>query len=144
MSECKAFGCTNNKRRNKDEKFFCVPKPVNEERKAIAQKWLHNIGTGHTVDKFPFGRNSVVCEDHFEPDCYERNLQAELLGYTGRTRLKPDAVPTIFVHRPEKKNTGRKSRLEKRKQKRVSRFDAYFIWGFLGTQAGKPVHWMFE
>ena len=27
-------------------------------------KWLHNIGTGHSVDRFNFNRK-VVCEDHF-------------------------------------------------------------------------------
>ncbi|XP_056282804.1 THAP domain-containing protein 1-like [Pseudoliparis swirei] len=99
MAQCKAFGCLNNKRTHKTKKFFCVPKPITEEKKVLAKKWLHNLGTGHILKTFTFSRNSVVCEDHFDPDCYERNMQAEIMGYQGRTRLKPDAVPTIFVHR---------------------------------------------
>ncbi|XP_069047993.1 zinc finger protein 628-like isoform X2 [Lepisosteus oculatus] len=94
MWQCKALGCTNSRRKTVKKKFFCVPKPTNPERAVIVKKWLHNLGTGHTLDTFPFGRNAVVCEDHFTPDCYERDLKAELLGCKPKTRLKPDAVPT--------------------------------------------------
>ncbi|KAM9425031.1 uncharacterized protein KZ484_006594 isoform 1-T2 [Pholidichthys leucotaenia] len=83
-------------------------------RKILAEKWLHNLGTGHTLKTFPFGRNSVVCEDHFEASCYEGELQAKLLGYKGRLRLKSDAVPSLFAHRPGKPASGRQDRLEKR------------------------------
>ena len=48
--------------------------------------------------------DSRVCSLHFEPECFERDLEAELLGLTSTQRkLKLDAVPTIFDHRPKKK-----------------------------------------
>ena len=48
--------------------------------------------------------DSRVCLLHLEPECYKRDLKAELLGLTSTQRnLKPDAVPTIFDHRPKKK-----------------------------------------
>ncbi len=121
MAECKAFGCLNNKRKNKDKHFFCVPKPSTPARKNIAKQWLHNIGTGKKVNKFTFGANSVVCEDHFEDSCFDERaaLQARLMGWKTRKRLKPDAVPTIFVHRPAKSDTGRKTRLETRNKLKV-------------------------
>uniref|UniRef100_A0A673B3Q0 THAP domain-containing protein 1 n=1 Tax=Sphaeramia orbicularis TaxID=375764 RepID=A0A673B3Q0_9TELE len=99
MAECKAYGCTNNKRRNRGKHFFCVPRPIDSTRLELAKRWLHNIGTSYTIQTFPFGRNSVVCEDHFKPTCYKRNLQAELLGTKPLCRLKADAVPTEFGHK---------------------------------------------
>ena len=68
-----------------------------------------------------FGANSVVCEDHFEDSCFDERstLQARLMGWKIRKRLKPDAVPTIFVHRLAKSDTGRKTRLEPRNKLKV-------------------------
>ena len=37
-----------------------------------------------------------VCSEHFEPSCFKRNLQAELMGTKPRNILKDDAVPAIF------------------------------------------------
>ncbi len=125
MAMCKAFGCTNNKRKHKGKHFFSVPTPSTEERKAIAQRWLHNLGTGHTLKTFRFGRNSVVCEDHFHESCYEENMQARLMGYTANKRLKRDAVPTIFVHRTQKMDKKRNDRLDKRNSKKVKKFARY-------------------
>ena len=48
-------------------------------------------------------KDTQLCSDHFEPDCFERDLKAELLGLKAKCTLKPNAVPTIFVHRPRKK-----------------------------------------
>ena len=108
MSECKAFGCKHNKRDNKDKHFFCVPKPTNPERSNLALQWLHNIGTGHSLSSFPFGANGVVCQDHFESKAYlYSDIHNRFYGTprstprsTSRLRLKPDAVPTIFMHKP--------------------------------------------
>ena len=45
-------------------------------------------------------RNTRLCSEHFTPDFYEGDFQAELLGSKKRTSLKADAVPSIFSHRP--------------------------------------------
>lgn len=38
-----------------------------------------------------------VCSVHFTDDCYERDLQAELLGYPPKKKLKLNAVPTLHL-----------------------------------------------
>ncbi len=65
---------------------------------------------------FKFGPHKKVCEDHFEPTCFVENLQAKLLGYESRKRLKADAVPTIFSFAPKETTTGRTYRAEKRQK----------------------------
>ncbi len=132
MAQCKAFGCYNNKRANPKKHYFMIPTPSNPERTDLARQWLHNIGTGRSVDKFTFGRNSFVCEDHFEKTCYKRNLQAELLGEPcGRIRLTETAVPTIFVHRPSKteknKDSNREIRQETRSKRKVRDVYQYLL-----------------
>ena len=59
----------------------------------LAMKWLHNIGTGHTVENFNFNRN-MVCQDHVTVD-----LEHRLLGLDERQLLNEDTNPTEFVHR---------------------------------------------
>ena len=48
-------------------------------------------------------KDTRLCSVHLEPDCFERDLRAELPDRKGKRKLKPDAVPTIFDHRPRKK-----------------------------------------
>ena len=48
-------------------------------------------------------KDTRLCSDRFEPDCFECDLKAELLGLKTKRTLKLNAVPTIFVHRPRKK-----------------------------------------
>ncbi len=47
-------------------------------------------------------------------------MQARLMGYTAKKRLKLDAVPTRFVHRPQKMDRKRTDRLANRNTKKVS------------------------
>ena len=39
------------------------------------------------------GPNSRVCLHHFQSDCFERDLKAEMLGVRVSRKLKPDAIP---------------------------------------------------
>ena len=98
MPVCIAYGCAN-KSGTVQKSFFVIPKPINEEGKKRAGRWLHNIGTGYTVNAYKFTNDKRVCEDHFHPDCFRRNLQAEMLGYKANRQLVPGAVPTIFSYR---------------------------------------------
>jgi len=75
-----------------------VPKPNTEEKKVRVRQWLHNLGAGHSIETFTFGRNSVVCNDHFEQRFFKRDLKAELLGLRVTHRLTDDAIPTIMEH----------------------------------------------
>ena len=116
MAECKAYGCTNSKRKKQGKHFFRVPIPYNPERRSIAKQWLHNLGTGHTLKTFPFGSNSVVCEDHFEQRCFAEDSVNKTLGLPQRKRLHRDAVPTIFVHRKPKLDSARSRRFDERQK----------------------------
>ena len=60
-----------------------------------------------------------ICSCHFTDDCFERDLQSELMGTKPRRVLKPDAVPTRKL--PTKmspvKSPSRAMRAEKRKSR---------------------------
>ena len=101
MPECQAYGCLHKAGEGvaKGKRFFQIPNAKKfPAKRELAMKWLHNIGTGHTVDKFNFNRKQV-CEDHFTVDSFKVDLEHRLLGLVERRLLKEDAVPTEFVHR---------------------------------------------
>ena len=55
-------------------------------------------------ETYVFNTKKLVCEDHFTPDCFERNHVAESLNFFQRCKkLKPDAVPTLIIHVKGKK-----------------------------------------
>ena len=101
MPECQGYGCTNKAGEGvaKGKRFFQIPNAAKDAgKRELAMRWLHNIGTGHTVNKFNFNRK-VVCEDHFTTDDFKEDIQNRVLGLPERKLLKNDAVPTVFVHR---------------------------------------------
>ncbi len=86
-------GPTAKKKKKKDRQTFLLrTETLTPARKGVAKQWLDSIGTGHTLKIFPFGRNSVVCEDHFEPWCYEKS--------SAGTR---NYAPSSFVYTLKKK-----------------------------------------
>ncbi|XP_075723519.1 uncharacterized protein LOC119178198 [Rhipicephalus microplus] len=87
MPTCCAVGCSSSIA--KGDKLFVVPRGKNnEERRAV---WLHRIGRKN----FDCHRGRL-CEKHFKMDQYE----PAILAQTGIKKLKPNAVPSIFAHRP--------------------------------------------
>ena len=62
------------------------------KKEEIKKKWLHNLNRKSIPETL------FVCSEHFEPSCFKRDLQAELMGTKPRNILKDDAVPTIFKH----------------------------------------------
>lgn len=101
MPSCLAYQCANTTGRTNEKKgFFIVPRPVNRTEKLRATRWLHNIGTGLNINKFTFGKNSVVCEDHFHPLCIKDDIKARVMGLVPKKKALVDgAVPTIFKHK---------------------------------------------
>ena len=99
MVYCQAFGCKNKPERKTAEKkhYFSFPHP--EKEKQRCERWLHNIGTGYTIQTFTFNSNKKVCSEHFNPECYEEDKMAKMLNYTPKVRLKAGAIPTIFTHK---------------------------------------------
>ena len=62
---------------------------------------------GQENDGVPL-KTPFLCSEHFEADCFEvDSMLAEQMGLKKRKRLKPDAVPTIFVrHVTPQQTTG--------------------------------------
>ncbi|XP_053677014.1 uncharacterized protein LOC128727159 [Anopheles nili] len=56
-------------------------------------KWLEFCGL--TRDSFPSFAFKFLCSNHFAPECFERDMRAELLYGTRRNILKKDVLPTI-------------------------------------------------
>ena len=50
----------------------------------------------------PISISSCVCSEHFEPECFERDLKSEMLVTKAIRRLKAEAVPTIISFAPSK------------------------------------------
>ena len=52
----------------------------------------------HNLNRIFIPEKLSVCSEHFEPSCFQRDLQAELMGTKPRNILKDNAVPTMFKH----------------------------------------------
>ena len=114
MVYCCAVGCPNDSRfvsKGQGISFRRFPTEV-----SLLKEWLAKISrVGLAVTK-----DTRLCSFHFEPDCFERDLRAELLGSKVKRKLKPDAVPTIFDHRPRKKpRLSTEQRLQEKSKKEV-------------------------
>ena len=96
---CVAAGCSNTHSDNVSMHKF----PQDPE---LRLKWEKQVQ--RTREQWSATENSFLCSDHFEADCFEvDSLLAKQMGLKKRKRLKPDAVPTIFVrHVPPKQAAG--------------------------------------
>lgn len=115
MVYCIAFGCSNDSRYSKNISYHRLPR--DEKQRKV---WLTKISRENPT----ISQNSVVCSEHFEPDCFERDMKAELLGSKPKAWLKPEAVPSIFSHRPpaKKRRTSSEKRLKEKEKKEVIYF----------------------
>lgn len=66
------------------------------KNKELRKTWIHAVGR-KTLPKEP-----GLCSKHFEGHCFQEPclMEMRLLGSSRLQSLKPDAVPTIFSHRP--------------------------------------------
>ncbi|KAH8371089.1 hypothetical protein KR093_006252, partial [Drosophila rubida] len=87
---CAVSNCGNNNRNGNRNKwrYFHFPKD-----KQQLQKWVEFCGRNITNTA-----TACICNEHFTPDDFERNMQYEL-GFTRKnpTKLKPKSYPTIRV-----------------------------------------------
>ncbi|XP_066024977.1 peroxynitrite isomerase THAP4-like [Pocillopora verrucosa] len=90
MVFCAAFDCNNDSRYTTGISYHCFPRD-----EALRSQWLAKISRADLV----VSKNSRLCSEHFTPDCYERDLKAEILGLKPRSTLKPGAIPKVFSHR---------------------------------------------
>lgn len=89
MVGCAAFGCSN--RSEKGVRMYGFPKDM-----ARRKRWLEMVRRQDLQIKGDKNNNRKLCEVHFEDDQF-------MLSKRGALKLRPDAVPTIFIHCPKPK-----------------------------------------
>lgn len=111
MPHCVAFGCSNQTKNRKNPKltFHIFPK-CDDLRRA----WIQAVG------RTSLPKSPRLCSEHFAADCFEDSvrLQTELLGSSPwKRKLKPDAIPTIFLHRPARSDRLHSTRRAEKRQR---------------------------
>ena len=100
MPHCVAFECnTQAKNKKKDPRIRFHKFPDDEKRR---QAWFHAVG------RTSLPKDPRLCSKHFEEHCFEESYLVELrlMGSSKSLKsLKPDAIPTIFAHKPSKSGT---------------------------------------
>ena len=78
---------------------------------------------------FQFSKDKVLCEQHFEPEMFETDVRASLMGYKpAKKRMTHKAVSTIFSHcQARKKKPASIQRSEVRAKKKVIK-DCLFLY----------------
>ena len=95
MPHCVAFECNveaKNKQNDPKIRFHVFPRD-----KELRPAWIHAIGRTSLL------KDPRLCSKHFEQHCFKESYLMELrvLGSSRMLNpLKPDAVPTLFSHRP--------------------------------------------
>lgn len=94
VKHCIAFGCNNRSSKAECRELSWHLLPLSNKK--LLTKWLVKLRRANT----PVTKNSYVCSQHFDPDCFTKALGGQ------RSRLKPGSVPTKFmftVEKPERK-----------------------------------------
>ncbi|XP_048833650.1 uncharacterized protein LOC125709370 [Brienomyrus brachyistius] len=81
---CAAWGCSN--RSEKGVKMYGFPSDTKRRKKWLAQVSRRNFTITNDYN------NKKLCQEHFHADQFVKTRK-------GKTRLRADAIPTIFVHR---------------------------------------------
>lgn len=84
VKHCIAFGCTNRSAKDDCKGLSWHSLPLSNKK--LLDQWLIKIKRVNT----PVNKNSVLCSQHFEPECFIKPLGGQ------RMRLKPGSVPTKF------------------------------------------------
>ena len=71
VATCAAFGCTNSRKDIPGLSFHRIP-AANAENKLLRQRWIQSI---YRADPLPKDENFYVCANHFEKDCFQRDLK---------------------------------------------------------------------
>ena len=114
MVYCCAVGCSN------DSRFVSKGQGISFHRFPTKDSVLKVCLAKISRVVLEVTKDTRLCSDHFEPDCFQRDLRAELPGSKGKRNLKPGAVPTIFDHRTRKKpRLSTEKRLQEKAEKEV-------------------------
>ena len=78
MSGCATIGCVNSSGKNSSLSFHQIPSNKREE---IRQEWLRRIKRGQNEKYLPEDLTLYICSEHFENDCFERDLQVSFINF---------------------------------------------------------------
>ena len=70
MSSCAAIGCVNRSGK--------IP---SNKRKGIRQEWPRRIKCEQNEKYLPKDLTLYICSEHFEKDCFERDLQVSFINF---------------------------------------------------------------
>ncbi|KAK0133556.1 THAP domain-containing protein 2 [Merluccius polli] len=96
MVGCAAFGCSN--RSEKGVRMYGFPKDIDRRKRWLAMVSRQNFNIKGD------NNNRKLCELHFEDNQFMESK-------SGTRKLRPDAVPTTFIHRPKPKRRKTPSRM---------------------------------
>ena len=89
VNRCVAAGCSNTHSDHVSLHKF----PADPE---LREKWVKQVRK--TRAQWTATKHSVLCSEHFTDDCFQVDSSiAATFGIPKKRRLKPDAVPTIFL-----------------------------------------------
>ena len=77
MSSSAAIGRVNSSEKNPSLSFHQIP---SNKRKEIRQEWLRRIKRGQNEKYLPED-STLICSEHFEKDCFERDLQVSFINF---------------------------------------------------------------
>ena len=77
MPSYAAIGCVNSSGKNPSLSFHQIP---SNKRKEIRQEWLRRIKRGQNEKYLPED-STLICSEHFEKDCFERDLQVSFINF---------------------------------------------------------------
>lgn len=108
MPRCFVLNCGNyyNKTKTTEVMYHVFPMC-----KKVALKWLGLCRGKDSLGSPP--KYARVCSRHFSPNCYQRDLQHELLGLPIRKKLKSDALPDLNLPGNAKDNKTKKLTVNK-------------------------------
>ena len=78
MPSYAAIGCVNSSGKNPSLSFHQIP---SNKRKEIRQEWLRCIKRGQNEKYLPEDSTLYICSEHFENDCFERDLQVSFINF---------------------------------------------------------------
>ncbi|XP_022801223.1 THAP domain-containing protein 5-like isoform X2 [Stylophora pistillata] len=95
--------------------FFSCYQRLPIEDKQLLQRWLVNLKRTTLPSRLD---RSYVCSDHFEPECFGRDIRAELMGKRPKPPLLKGSVPTLFSYNNFKSKIKKRVVSEERKKRK--------------------------
>ena len=71
------IGSFSRSEKNPSLSFYQIPSC---KRKEIRQEWLRHIKRGQNEKYLPED-STLICSEHFEKDCFERDLQVSFINF---------------------------------------------------------------